>query len=186
MRAPASTRANDNHERTQGGFSLIELLIVVAIILILAAIAIPNMLKSKMAANQAAAVSNLRIITTASVSYWVTYGNGYPPSLDALGGPASGAATCNGSILIDEILSTAPYQKTGYQYAFSGQGGNVVNVPTGCTAGFQGYLASTAPISVGSTGHISYCSSEPGIIHYDLTGAATATEAACDALPTLQ
>jgi type IV pilus assembly protein PilA len=186
MGVPANRKINQHRKKSNRGFSLIELLIVVAIILIIAAIAIPNMLKSRMSANQAAAVSNLRTITTASVSYWVTYGNGYPPSLDSLGGPASGAATCNGAILIDEILSAPPYQKTGYQFVFTGEGGNVPNVPTGCTPGFQGFLAATAPIKFGSTGTMSYCSSEPGIIHYDVTGATAATEAACEALPTLQ
>ena len=66
------------------GFSLIELLIVVAIILIIAAIAIPNLLRSKMAANEASAVGSLRTLNTASVSYSTTYG-GYPPALDESG-----------------------------------------------------------------------------------------------------
>src|ERR1700730_8256687 len=81
------------------GFSLIELLIVVAIILIIAAIAIPSLLRSRLAANQSSAVANLRTISTASVSYWVTYGNGYPPSLAALGGAGS-SATCDASIFV--------------------------------------------------------------------------------------
>ena len=62
-----------NRERVQAGFSLIELLIVVAIILIIAAIAIPNFLRSRMAANEASAVENVRTITTASVIYSTTW-----------------------------------------------------------------------------------------------------------------
>lgn len=175
-----NVRTNSNN-----GFSLIELLIVVAIILIIAAIAIPNMLRSRMAANQATAVANLRTITSASVSYSVTYGNGYPPSLGALGGVSGNPATCNASILIDPILSTAPYQKTGFQFAMTGTQGNVATSPAGCTPGFNGYLATAAPINNGLTGTISYCSSEDGIIHYDTSGAVAASGAACTALSNL-
>ena len=168
------------------GFSLIELLIVVAIILIIAAIAIPNLLRARQSANQASAVANVRTISTASVSYWVTYGNGYPPSLASLGGTGA-TATCGASILIDPVLSTAPYQKSGYQYAYAGQEGTVVTVPSSCgAAGFLGYLATAVPITVGLTGNTSYCTCEPGIIHMDTSGVVAADEAACNALPTLQ
>ena len=184
MRNRSRQRCHAAGGRTQAGFSLIELLIVVAIILIIAAIAIPNMLRSRMSANQASAVANLRAITTASVSYWVTYSNGYPASLAVLGG--SGAATCNGAILIDPIIAVAPNQRSGFQFVFSGDQGNVAVPPPGCTPGFEGYFATAAPITIGTTGNMSYCSSEPGIIHVDTTGAAAATAADCDALATLQ
>ena len=71
----------------QRGFSLIELLIVVAIILIIAAIAIPNFLRSRIAANQASAIESLRVISTAEVTYSTTYGTGFSTSLSALGPP---------------------------------------------------------------------------------------------------
>ena len=76
--------------RNSKGFSLIELLIVVAIILIIAAIAIPDLLKSRVAANQASAVGSLRTINTSEVTYSSTYTSGYSPTLVSLDGPAGG------------------------------------------------------------------------------------------------
>lgn len=184
MIGSAQTLASKIRAKAQSGFSLIELLIVVAIILIIAAIAIPNLLRSRQSANQAAAVANVRTITTAAVSYWVTYSNEYPPSLASLGG-AVAPATCNQAILIDEVISAAPSQKNGYQYAYVGEQGNVANPPVGCTPGFNGYVISAVPLTKGTTGLISYCSTEPGIIHYDSAGGAIPDEATCTALPTL-
>src|ERR1700747_1973313 len=95
-------------------FSLIELLIVVAIILIIAAIAIPNLLRSKMAANEASAVGSMRTLNTASVAYSTTYG-GYPPLLSNLA-PAS-PATSTSADLVDSVLSGGT--KSGYTFTFS-------------------------------------------------------------------
>jgi prepilin-type N-terminal cleavage/methylation domain-containing protein len=185
MQAQVNSQSRTAATRSRG-FSLIELLIVVAIILIIAAIAIPNMLKSKMAANQSSAVANLRTVTTAAVSYWIVYGNGYPPSLAAMGGTGPGAS-CAAAVLVDDTIAAAPNQKSGYQYAYAGTQGNVTNSPVGCGApGFNGYLVTAVPITLGLTGNMSYCSSEPGIIHFDTTGATAASEATCDLLPTLQ
>jgi prepilin-type N-terminal cleavage/methylation domain-containing protein len=167
------------------GFSLIELLIVVAIILIIAAIAIPNLLRARMAANQASGLSNLRTITTAAITYSSTYSDGYPPDLPTLGGV--GLATCNGAILLDDTLTTPPYRKSGYQLNYQPQGAPIPNPPAACAnAGFNAYLTTAVPVVVGQTGQTSYCSEEPGIIHYDPTGAQAATPAACNALPNLQ
>ena len=85
------------------GFSLIELLIVVAIILIIAAIAIPNLLRARITANETSAVGSVRAINTATVQYSSTYGNGFPPSLASLG-PAA-PANCNAADLIDQVLA---------------------------------------------------------------------------------
>jgi prepilin-type N-terminal cleavage/methylation domain-containing protein len=181
---PSTAReAYDRTRRlTHRGFSLIELLIVVAIILIIAAIAIPSMLRSRLAANQAATVANLRTISTASVSYWVVYSNGYPPSLAALGGGAP-PATCNASILVDPILTTAPNQRSGYKFALTGEQGNVGSPTAGCIPGFVGYLVTSTPLNVGLTGYRSYCTTELGIIHFNTLGVVAPDGATCNALP---
>src|SRR2546425_12542221 len=85
--------------RSAAGFSLIELLIVVEIILIIASIAIPNSMKSRMVANEAAPVENIRTITTAETTYNISYGNGYAPTLLTLGGKPP--VSCNNAALID-------------------------------------------------------------------------------------
>src|SRR6201985_1730991 len=98
----------------QKGFSLLELLIVVAIILIIAAIAIPNLLRSRMAANEASAVGSIRSVNTAAVTYSSTYPSvGYPASLAVLS-PAT-AATSATADLIDSVLAGGT--KSGYKFA---------------------------------------------------------------------
>ena len=89
-------------------------------------------------------------------------------------------------MLVDTTITAAPNQKSGYQFAYTGEEGTVANAPTGCSnPGFKGYLVTATPMNVGVTGNMSYCSTEPGIIHYDTTGAVSGDEATCEALPTL-
>src|ERR1700693_4283892 len=107
----------------QKGFSLIELLIVVAIILVIAAIAIPNLLRSRMAANEASAVASLRTVNTTEVVYQSTYGGSYAPSLTNLsdGGTATNCApsatpTATSACLIDSTLASGT--KSGYAFTY--------------------------------------------------------------------
>jgi type II secretory pathway pseudopilin PulG len=155
--------------------------------LIIASIAIPNLLRARIAANEAAAAETVRTITTASMAYSTTYGNGFAPNLGVLGGPAGGTPTCDQSILMDESITTAPNQKSGFTFIYTAVGAAVGTVPAGCSAaGTNAYLVTATPISVQVTGVRSFCSDEPGTMHYNTAGTTPASQAACEALPALQ
>jgi prepilin-type N-terminal cleavage/methylation domain-containing protein len=146
----------------QRGFSLIELLIVVAIILIIAAIAIPNLLRSKMAANEASAVGSLRTVNTAAIEYSTTYG-GFPSSLSVLGGPAGGSATSSSAELVDAVLAGG--NKSGYAFEYApGSTDNNGNVLS--------YAIAASPTSVGVTGQRRFYTDQTGVIRANATGRA--------------
>lgn len=147
----------------QKGFSLIELLIVVAIILIIAAIAIPNLLRSKMAANEASAVGSLRTLNTACISYSSTYGIGFPNALTNLA-PAA-AATSTAADLIDNVLATG--LKSGYTFTYTPGAAQNGVIPT--------YTTNANPQKQDQTGTRYFFSDQSGVIRQNVGGAASAT-----------
>ena len=145
--------------RNQRGFSLIELLIVVTIILVIAAIAIPNFMRSRMRANEANAVAALRVIHTSAVSYATTYPDvGYPTTLLSLGGASPCTASSTQACLIDNVLALG--LKDGYSFVWTGDG----VVPS------YAFVLSATPQVAGTTGQNMYCTDQTGIIRYDPTG----------------
>jgi type IV pilus assembly protein PilA len=158
------------------GFSLIELLIVVAIILIIAAIAIPNLLRARLSANEASAASSVREITHSEISYSIAYPTtGFAPSLTELGSPVgvctpSSATAC----LIDSNLTLG--QKSGYNFLATGVLGNGT---------YNTFVVGAAPIIYSKTGSRDYCATTDGALRARGSAAGNtpiSTIAACSAL----
>ena len=153
--------------KKEKGFSLIELLIVVAIILIIAAIAIPNLLRARIAANEASAVGSVRTITTAQITYSSTWGQGFAAALANLGGAAGCVAAAADACLIDPVLTAGT--KSGYTLVTVGATGAGTTVSP-----FQTFETNATPVNA-STGTRAFCSDQSGVIQYNTTGAAIGT-----------
>ena len=157
--------------RASAGFSLIELLIVVAIILIIAAIAIPNLLRARISANESAAVQATRTLTTAQIQYQSVYPTiGYGSSLLALGGTQPCAPSSATACIIDDQLTTG--SKQGYVFTVTAAG--VGQLSTYAAGGKPGTSAS---------GNRSFCSIEDAVVRVSATNFASAVDgSACAAV----
>jgi prepilin-type N-terminal cleavage/methylation domain-containing protein len=162
--------------RKQKGFSLIELLIVVAIILIIAAIAIPNLMRARMAANESSAVASLRTVNTGEITYNSTYPTvGFATNLVSLGG-ALGAACVPGTAtacLIDSVLANNGNPKN------TGKSGYSFTTGTGTVAGSLnvGYTVLAVPMTLNTTGVRAFCAEQDAVVRVDQAGVCSNTEA---------
>jgi len=168
----------------QKGFSMIELLIVVAIVLVIAVIAIPSLIRSRLAANESSAVATLQTLNTALISYAMVYGNAYPPDLNSLRIPTGGAPVdcgVNGAGLLDDVLAgvsaggtATTFTKGGYTFTYVGA--NPIPVAPsnkGCTGpGFGAVQTTAIPVSIGGTGQRGFLIDQTNIMYFTADGSA--------------
>jgi type IV pilus assembly protein PilA len=166
MQASSKRRTNGRpgQRHRAGGFSLIEILIVITVILVIAGIAIPQLLRSKMIANESAAASALRSICTVQVSYESTFNLGFAPNLASLGPPPPGnLPTASNADLIDSVLASGI--RNGYSFVY-------VPIDTGGTGKPDAFTVNANPVSPGQTGEKYFYVDQTNVIRWKLGGPA--------------
>jgi type IV pilus assembly protein PilA len=163
------------------GFSLVELLIVVAIILLIAAIAIPNFLRARISANESSAAGAVRAIASSQIVYFNSYPSiGYAATLTDLGGVAPCTPSPTSACLLDNAVSSAipgSNGKSGYQFQSTGiNNGGLIN---------SNYVTGATPLSVGLSGYRNLCATDIQVLRMQLSvgGPPVTTLAACAAYP---
>jgi type IV pilus assembly protein PilA len=151
--------------RLQKGFSLLELLIVVAIILIVAAIAIPNLLQARLAANEASAVGSVQAIKSSEFAYYSTYPTvGYAVQLGDMGGVAPCTPGPTTACLVDNFLATSTPGsggKSGYVFQATG-------IVTGGATNNTAFVIGGVPVSWSHTGNRDFCSTNDGVLRQQM------------------
>jgi type IV pilus assembly protein PilA len=154
-------------------------IVFIPFILIIAAIAIPNLLRARQAANEAAAVGTLRTINVAAITYSTQYENGFPPSLAAMDGEETGGPGCDHAQLIDSRLALG--EKNGYVFAYIATGAQTSSEDAkarGCTVpGSSSFEVHADPITRGTTGQRSFYTDQTGVIRFEASAPAGADSA---------
>ena len=153
------------------GFTLIELLIVVAIISIIAAFAVPGLLRARMMGNETSAIASLKVTTTSQVAYSASWGNGgYAASYAILGTPPTGTTE---PFISADLGHAPPIFKSGYNFSLGPGAGSVAGPPDGAgTATITAWLATAVPQTFGTTGTRGFAVNAGNTVWQDTTGAA--------------
>jgi type IV pilus assembly protein PilA len=161
-----------SRKRRQAGFTLMELLIVMSVILILMAVAIPNFMNMRSQANETSAIQSLRAINSAEIQYETNYpANGFACNLAQLGGdPKTGAPSPQASQMLPSDLASG--YKSGYVFTI----GNCTKVTVNNQDVFTSFEATGVPQAVGKTGHRGFCMDQTGEIKSDPTGGTNCTQ----------
>ncbi len=156
----------------QSGFTLMELLIVMSVILILMAVAIPNYMNMRSQANETAAMEELRTLNSAEIQYETDYpANGFACNLAQLGGdPKSGAPSAQAAQLIPQDLAGG--YKSGYLFAIT----NCTKVNVNNQDVYTSFEVTAVPQSVGKTGHRGFCMDQTGEVKADPAGGTNCTQ----------